>query len=81
MAISRRTLLGVGATVGIVTTAIGCSSALRAGCANAADPTVIGQSARRVAAFHIRQDAAQVHLDEAALMHKSNGDEVRYPGE
>src|SRR5262249_24867519 len=77
MAVSRRTLIGAGA--GIVTTALGCSSALREGSAKAADPTVGSQSARRLAAFHIRERAAQAHLDEAAPTHKSNGDEVRYP--
>jgi hypothetical protein len=78
VAVSRRTLLGAGASAGIVTTAVGCSSTLRLGCANAADPTSQGQSVRRLAAFHIREGTAQVHLDEAAPTHKSNGDEVRY---
>src|SRR5262249_5057227 len=47
--------------------------ALRSGDANAADG-----SPRQMAAFRMRQAAAQAYLDEPQPLHRSNGDEARY---
>jgi PAP2 superfamily len=46
--------------------------------AHAANPAQGVWSARQVAAFRIRQTAAQAHLDEQEPVHRSNGDEARY---
>src|SRR5215510_12228154 len=77
--ITRRSLLEVGANAGIVTAAAGCGAVLRPEPAKAAGPTPADRSARQLSVFRMRQGAAQAYLDEAAPMHASNGDEVRYP--
>jgi hypothetical protein len=46
--------------------------------AYAANPAQGAWSARQIAAFRIREAAAQSHLDEQEPMHRSNGDEARY---
>jgi len=77
--VSRRALLRQGASAGVVTAAVGCGTALRAGPANADDPAPANQLARQLAVFHMRQGAAQAYLDEPAPTHVANGDEARYP--
>jgi hypothetical protein len=78
--VSRRALLEGSASAGLVATAGGwVSAAPGPGDATAADPAQAGGSARQIAAFRIREAAAQVYLDERAPLHQSNGDEARYP--
>src|SRR5262245_45007604 len=77
--VSRRALIGVGASVGLATAAVDWPDAVfRSKAANAADPTLANRSPRQVAAFQIRQAAAQAYLDESLPVHTSNGDEARY---
>jgi hypothetical protein len=77
--ISRRALLEGSASTGFVAAAAGGGSVLRPGEANAADPGAGGSGARQMAAFRIRQAAAQAYLNEQGPLHRSNGDETRYP--
>ena len=78
--VSRRALLEGSASAALVAAAVGSSGAvLRPGAANAADPAPAGRSARQMAAFRIREAAAQAYLDEQQPVHRSNGDEARYP--
>src|SRR5215813_2931262 len=72
--VSRRALLEGSASVGLVAAAGWSGAALRSGDANAADG-----SPRQMAAFRMRQAAAQAYLDEPQPLHRSNGDEERYP--
>jgi hypothetical protein len=77
--VSRRTLLEGTAVAGLVAGVAGCGrGALGSRDAHAADPTPGAWSARQIAAFRIRQAAAQAHLDEQEPVHQSNGDEARY---
>jgi len=71
--VSRRALLEGSASVGLVAAAGWSGAALRSGDANAADG-----SPRQMAAFRMRQAAAQAYLDEPQPLHRSNGDEARY---
>jgi hypothetical protein len=71
--LSRRALLGAGASAGFVSAAIGYGAGLQPSTVHAAGPPE-----RQLAAFHIRQSAAQTYLHDAAPMNKSNGDEARY---
>src|SRR5262249_14459380 len=72
--VSRRTLLEGSASAGLVAAGAGWGAArLRRGDANAADG-----SPRKMAAFRMRQAAAQAYLDEPQPLHRSNGDEARY---
>ena len=77
--ISRRALLEGSASAGFVAAAAGGGSVLRTGDANAADPGAGGPGARQMAAFRIRQAAAQAYLNVQEPLHRSNGDEARYP--
>src|SRR6516225_4875050 len=78
-AVSRRALIHAGASAGFITAAVGWSgAAFQPVAANAADPTPVDGSPRQLAAFQIRQDAAQAYLNETPPMHMSNGDEGRY---
>jgi len=77
--VSRRALMHAGASAGFITAAVGWGgAAFQPVAANAADQTPADGSPRQLAAFQIRQDAAQAHLNEALPVHKSNGDEGRY---
>src|SRR5262249_7313576 len=77
--VSRRTLLEGTASASFVAGVAGCASgALFSGDAHAADPAPDAWSARKIAAFRIRQAAAQAHLDEQEPVRQSNGDEARY---
>src|SRR5262249_12530142 len=71
--VARRALLEGSASVGLVAAAGWSGAALRSGDANAADG-----SPRQMAAFRMRQAAAQAYLDEPQPLHRSNGDEARY---
>ena len=78
--VSRRALIEGSASAGFVAAVVGGGgTVLRPGDANAADPTPGGRAARQMAAFRIRQAAAQAYLDEQEPLHRSNGDEARYP--
>jgi hypothetical protein len=78
--VSRRALLGGSASAGFVAAAAGWASAvLDPGGANAAGRGPDGRSQRQTAAFRIRQAAAHAYLDEPEPLHRSNGDEARYP--
>ena len=77
--VSRRALMHAGASAGFITAAVGWGgAAFQPVAANAADQTPVDGSPRQLAAFQIRRDAAQAHLNEALPVHKSNGDEGRY---
>jgi hypothetical protein len=77
--ISRRALLERSASAGLVAAAAGGGSVLSTVDANAADPGAGGPGARQMAAFRIRQAAAEAYLNEQEPLHRSNGDEARYP--
>ena len=77
--VSRRAFMHAGASAGFITAAVGWGgAAFQPVAANAADQTPVDGSPRQLAAFQIRRDAAQAHLNEALPVHKSNGDEGRY---
>ena len=80
--VSRRTLLegGTSATFAAVSAGWG-SGLLHPDDAGAANPVPGDPSSRQMAAFRIRQAAAQAYLDEPEPAHQSNGDEKRYPDE
>src|SRR5262249_17017074 len=76
--ISRRALLK--GSVNVAAAVGGWAGAtLLPGAANAADPVAGGQSTRQLASFRMRVAAAQSYLDEPQPLHRSNGDEERYP--
>jgi len=76
--ISRRALLE--GSVNVAAAVGGWAGAtLLPGAANAADPVAGGQSTRQLASFRMRVAAAQSYLDEPLPLHRSNGDEERYP--
>ena len=76
--ISRRALLE--GSVNVAAAVGGWAGAtLLPGAANAADPAAGGQSTRQLASFRMRVAAAQSYLDEPQPLHRSNGDEERYP--
>ena len=76
--VSRRALLS--ASAGFVAAGAGwVGAALRPGNTSAAVPAPAGQSVRQLAAFQMRQAAAQAYLDEREPLHQTNGDEARYP--
>jgi len=77
--VSRRGLFKESARASLVAAASWSSAALRPSIANAANPAPGGRSARQMAAFRVRQAAAQGYLDEQEPLHRSNGDEARYP--
>src|SRR5262245_14973588 len=77
--VSRRALLEASAGAGLIAAAGGgVSAAPRPNDATAADPALAGRSPHQLAAFRIRQAAAQACLDEHEPLHRSNGDEERY---
>jgi len=78
--VSRRALLGGSASAGFVGAAVGGGGfVLCPSDAKAADPASGVRSARQMASFRIREAAAQTYLDEPQPLHRSNGDEERYP--
>src|SRR3974390_579838 len=77
--VSRRSFRHAGASAGFIPAAVGWGgAAFQPVAANAADQTPADGSPRQLAAFQIRRDAAQAHLNEALPVHKSNGDAGRY---
>ena len=77
--LSRRSFLETGTSAGLATASVGWGAAtFQPVGANAADPTQVNRSPRQLAAFQIRQAAAQAYLDESATVHMANGDEARY---
>ena len=78
--VSRRALLEGSASSALGAAAIGWSSSvIGPDSASAADSMPGGGSPRQMAAFRVRQTAAQAYLDEQVPSHPSNGDEARYP--
>ena len=78
--VSRRALLEGSASAGLAAATIGWGGAsLHLRNATAADPAPGAWSARQIAAFRIREAAAQAYLDQQQPAHRSNGDEARYP--
>jgi hypothetical protein len=76
--ISRRTLLEGSVSVAAAVGGLAATT-LPLGAANAADHAAGGQSTRRLASFHMREAAARSYLDDPQPLHRSNGDEERYP--
>src|SRR5262245_52851372 len=78
--VSRRALLEASAGAGLIAAAGGGVSAARgANDATAADPALAGRTPHQLAAFRIRQAAAQAYFDEHEPLHRSNGDEASHP--
>ena len=78
--VSRRALLEGSASSVLGAAAVDWSgTVIGPGTASAADSAQGGGSPRQMAAFRIRQAAAQAYLDEQVPSHRSNGDEARYP--
>jgi len=77
--VSRRALLEASAGAGLIAAAGGgVSAAPRPNDATAADPALVGRTPHQLAAFRVRQAAAQAYFDEHEPLHRSNGDEERY---
>src|SRR5262249_26718823 len=71
--VSRRALLEASAGAGLIAAAGGVSAAPRPDDATVADPGLVGRTPHQLAAFRIRQAAAQACLDEQEPLHRSNG--------
>jgi hypothetical protein len=71
--VSRRALLEGSASSALGAAALGWS-----GSARAANAVPDGGARRQMAAFRIRQAAAEAYLHEQVPSHRSNGDEARY---
>jgi hypothetical protein len=77
MPLSRRGILEAGTS--ILTATIGLAgTAILPGTTRAAEPPRSGHSSRQLAAFQVRQDAAQAYRDAWVPVPISNGDEERY---
>ena len=77
--VSRRALLEGSASSALGAAAIGWSSSVIGPDSASAADSIGGGSPRQMAAFRIRQAAAQAYLDEQVPSPPSNGDEARYP--